>query len=88
MAMTPLGVRMALHYWTSPGPYASNEPSHANSSAVREMKDFMLKSGLLKFSPAGAGRDYDAGPALETYVEALCNVQLPEQQWIIPKREE
>jgi hypothetical protein len=79
MAMTPLGIRMALHYWTSPGPYASDEPAHANSSAVREMKDFMLKSGLLKFSPAGAGRDYDAG---------LCDVQLPEQQWIIPKREE
>jgi hypothetical protein len=86
---SPLMISIGLHYWTSPGDYAENDPEHANSPAVRDCIDFMLDAGMLRPNDdTDKGRrpaKYRATDALKAWVlDGLCEVPFPERTWIIP----
>ena len=81
---TPLEISIALHYWTRPGDYGAGAPDfNIDAPAVIEQRQQMVNAGLLVQVNA-PGRRYDAGPALECYVTALCNLPWPVQQWVMP----
>lgn len=79
----PLEIMIALHYWTTPGPYSPECPEHANSPAVREACARMIKAGLLQF---GETEQYTATESTRVFVQALCAVPWPVQEWVIPKQ--
>jgi hypothetical protein len=83
---TPLEICIALHYWTHTTDYGRDNGDHNfSASAVVAQRDQMVEAGLLIL---GTGertvRNYDIGPALETYVNALCSVPWPVQKWVMP----
>lgn len=84
----PLEIMIGLHYWTTPGPYAANEPSHANSPAVCEICRNFIERGLLVEGLSDRAKKYGAAyestEALGVWVNALCDVPFPIQKWIIP----
>lgn len=86
--MTPLEIDMALWYHCRPGDYdKGNGDNNYHAPAVQAaLKDF-VSAGLLGLCPAGSERAYYGTPALEVYVDALCSVPLPVQQWVIPKQD-
>lgn len=77
---TPLEIMIALHYHTTSGKYSEHDLVHANSTAVVSAKARLNKLGLLNRLEF----DYEAGPALAVWVQALQNVPFPVQQWVIP----
>lgn len=79
---TPLELMIGLHYYCSPYPYAVHDQAHANSPAVNSIKDMMLGKGLLVDNGEG---DAKAGPALKTWIEAICSVPFPVMNWVIPE---
>lgn len=83
MRNSPLSISIALHYWTSPGDYSPDNAAHAGSPAVRDCLKAMLGAQLLEM-PGRDGAKYGSGPALQAYVEALCAIPWPVQQWVVP----
>ena len=45
--MTPLHILIGIHYLCRPCPYAEHEPEHANSPAVRDYTQDLVRAGLL-----------------------------------------
>ena len=81
--MTPLQIRMAVHYWSSTAPYAEHDPDHAGSLAVRNQREGLVEAGLLKHEGSG----FRPTEALPVYIEALCRTPLPVLRWVIPGSE-
>lgn len=82
--MTPLQIRMLLHYYAIAEPYAIHEVDHANSPAVREQLQHLINWGFLTTdlsNPSG----YTVTDKGLVYVEAICNIPLPVMKWEIPK---
>lgn len=83
---TPLKINIALWYYCRPGDYGKN--SHDNNftaPAVQEaLKDF-VDGGLLAVSPHGSEARYYGTEALKVWVDGLCSVPWPIQQWVIPE---
>lgn len=83
MNMTPLHIRMMLHYYAIATPYAEHDPFHASSIAVAEYRGHLIQSGLIEEdlkSPSG----YRSTARGRAYVEALCDMPLPIQKWVMP----
>lgn len=74
-------ITLAIHYWTTPGPYAPDNPNHANSPAVRTWHAELLRAGLI----IREADNYTANnEAMRVYMDALCNVPFPVQKWVMP----
>lgn len=84
---SPLDIMIGLHYWTTPTEYAADDPQHQRSSGVRERLAWMVRAGFLERleAPNQYGGSYKATEGLGVWVEALCAVPYPMQQWVIPK---
>lgn len=76
--MTPIGIKILLHYWCSPDQFRDGDFS---PPVVSELLSDFVDAGLLKGNPRDG---YEPTEALGVYVEAVCSVPLPMQQWIIP----
>jgi len=84
---SPLTLQILLHYWTRPFDYAHNDPTHQNSPAVQSLLESFVSADLLARNTdlcEHQGARYIAGPALSTYITAICNVPFPVQVWKIP----
>ena len=83
--MTPLQVRMMLHFYTTPVPYAQENPPHANSQAVIDQRACLHHHGLIE-----AANNFDGSPGWrctdrgKAYIEAVCAVQVPICKWVQP----
>lgn len=77
--MTPLQIEILMHYHCRANDYRDGDFS---ASAVREAIDGFRGAGLLKDS--GRGRIYEPSDGVSLYVEAICSVPLPVQQWVMP----
>lgn len=82
--VTPLHVNIALHYHTSVDQWPDLRiPIHE-----RYAND-LVNYGLLEKDPSHVGpfcaSIYRKTPALAVWIEALCSVPFPVQQWVIPK---
>lgn len=81
---TPLEISIAIHYHCRPDDYGRhNGDNNFEAPAVQSALIGFTGAGLLKFS-SDAVPSYSATPGLRVYVDALCHVPAPEQQWIIP----
>ncbi len=83
--MTPLQIKMVLHYYAIAEPYGIREPQHAESPAVYQQRGALVALGLIEEDgdwPAG----YRTTGRGNAYVEALCAMDLPIQKWVMPDR--
>lgn len=77
--MTPLQIKILLHYWACGDDFRGGDFS---APAVRDAIDHFDSLGLIV---RGEKVGYTANrAALEPYVRALEAVPLPVQQWVIP----
>lgn len=84
--MTPLEISIALWYHCRVGDFGrfngdNNFDAPAVQSAIKEFVD----KGLLVANPVPNECIYRGTRALTVYVDALCGVPLPVQEWVIPK---
>lgn len=82
--MTPLQIKMMLHYYCSPTPYAKYEPHHAHSEAVFDQRANLMDEGLL-VPVDSAMASYECTEKGKAYVSALCAMPLPIAKWVIPE---
>jgi len=85
--VTPLHIEIAMHYHCRTGQYemvTTNETRHGHA-------EDLVRAGLLKrlMSCPGTGIDpghigYFKTDALAVWIEAICSVPFPVQQWVIP----
>lgn len=78
MKRSPLFIRVAMHYYYSPEPWPEPSP------AANDIHTTLLLAGLLRLCEKGWE---SAGEPLKMYVEALGNVPLPVQRWVMPEEE-
>ena len=83
---TPLKISIALWYHCRPSDFGKGcGDNNFNAPAVQEALQDFVNAGLLRKSPAGCQqREYYTTEGMTIWVEALCNVRWPEQQWVIP----
>jgi hypothetical protein len=83
MKPSPLMIEIALYYHCAPsnvGDYGEDDGRHT-APAVIEVCEYFKSRGLLR---AAGDRKYTRTRGLEVYVDGLCSVPLPVQQWVIP----
>lgn len=81
--MTPFELSILIHYHVSPTDFRDGD---FQAPALREVIDNFAKSGFLRLSmnDETASSIYRATEKTNVFVEALCAVPEPVQQWIIP----
>lgn len=71
---SPLFIQMALHYYTVSTPYSEHDRQHANSTAVRSVRETMVRIGLLERADTADGvRDTKL---MKTYIENLKTIPI------------
>ena len=84
--MTPLEISIALWYHCRNGDFGRfSGDNNYDSPAVQSAFKSFVNRGLLVLNAAPNDCIYRGTPALKVYVDALCSVPLPVQQWVIPK---
>ncbi len=81
--MSPLKIRIMLHYYAIPRPYDGT--ARAGQFISELVADGLLASAIVS-SPQPGDRDYNLTPRGEAYVEALIEMPLPIETWVIPER--
>lgn len=81
--MTPLQIRMMLHYYAIAEPYAADDPRHGHSAAVFEQRQSLVDASLIE-TDEHSGSGYKATDRGVAYVEALCALPLPIKKWVMP----
>lgn len=77
--LTPLDIRILLHYYTTTGiPYPNNE-----FDAVINAQNNFVSLGLLNACP-GINGEITLSEGGKLLVEALCKTPIPVQKWVIP----
>lgn len=83
MTLTPYEIEIVLHYYYSP----EEHPECAgNSPAWRSSVDMLLAEGVLQLrkEPSQYGATYESTERSRVYIEALKDVPLPVQKWVMP----
>jgi hypothetical protein len=88
MSACPGEIAIAIHYWTTPGEYSADNTAHRESPFARDVHESFVKRGLLRKldEPNAYGATYASTEALGVYIDALCSVPFPVQQWVIPSQ--
>lgn len=91
---SPGEIIIALHYWTTPGdyPHLSDDlqPSYVGETVTKFLEAGLLRAcqkGVTSTSRLVLGQKYEATDAMRVYIDAICAVPFPIQQWVIPKVE-
>lgn len=71
-----------LHYHTTFTRYADDDPAHADSVAVIEGLEMLLREGMIATS--SMEEYYRTTRRGEVFIEHLMHIPFPEQQWVIP----
>lgn len=83
--VSPLEISIALHYHCRVDDYGRhNGDNNFDAPAVVDTLARFVEAGLLTVDQDGIP-SYRATPGLAVWVDAICSVPLPVQQWIIPK---
>jgi hypothetical protein len=86
--MTPLHIRIMIHYLCHPYPYAENEPAHRFSRATTQYTQQLVRKGMLvpRTPDKEDTSEYHATEGCRMYVDALCAVPLPrrDMMWTHP----
>ena len=74
--IAPITIEIVIHYYVTSG------SDFKESKAFREYSEMLVEAGLLKKSLGE--NEFEANmDACNVYINALCNVPLPTQEWII-----
>lgn len=76
---TPLEIKMALAYYTSPHPQGLFTCEQWNSEAAEEARHWLWRTGLVDRLDFPHPTD-----KLRAFAEAILNVPLPVARWVIP----
>jgi hypothetical protein len=78
--VTPLMVEIALHYYVN----SVTDFPRLNAPAVQLAMSVFMEHGLLE--ECDDGPQYQGTEGLTTWINALCSVPFPVQQWVIPEK--
>jgi len=81
--MSPLQIEILLHYHCFP---SEHEIVHRNPPIWPETRMWFLAEGLLaeRSPPSPYGATYECTERGRAWIEHVCNLPLPEQQWRMP----
>lgn len=83
---TPLEISIAVHYYTRAGDYGRGIcENNWNAPAVQQACENMHAWGLLQLSNK-EGQKYESTKGMDAFVQAICSIPWPVQQWAIPDR--
>lgn len=85
--MQPLEISIALWYYTRPGDYGRGDgDNNFDAPSVQAALQGFVDAGLLKRNDPNSDlpQHFYGTDGLRVYVEALCSVPWPVQQWVIP----
>lgn len=74
--MTPLHIKIMLHYYTSDTPYAEHDPAHKYSPAVKEYTAQLIMADMLTIPNMSVEQCHVTAKG-RAYVEALTAVKEP-----------
>lgn len=83
ITITPLKVKILLHYWLS-----SYDYENMDASMVKEAHDELIEAGILYLLPVHSQNNKTIGcvqDALNVYVDELIKIPLPSQKWVCEK---
>lgn len=81
---SPLEISIAIHYHCRVDDYGRhNGDNNFHAPAVMEAIGRFQEAGLLTLTDGIPS--YRATPGLAVWVDAICSVPMPIQQWVIPK---
>lgn len=80
--MTPLQIKMMLHYYAIAEPYSARDLCHANSSAVHEQREFLVNCGMLRINDS-SDSGYEVTDKGQFYIEYLLSVPVPSTKFVI-----
>jgi hypothetical protein len=81
--MSPLALKVLLHYYTTPAQFDKNK---AHDLEIEAIEGF-IRDGLLRDREGAAPEGYDRLEITEkgtAYCEAILNLPLPIMKWLIP----
>lgn len=81
--MTPLQIKMMLHYYAIAEPYSEFDSAHASSPAVVEQRAALVCAELLVPDEESPSL-YQVTDRGRAYVEALQQVPMPIKKWVMP----
>ena len=79
--MTPLQIKILLHYYTCVDGYGRADDNRKEPAVIEAISQFM-RNGMLKPSPEGLYTVTDRGKA---YIDALRSMPLPVCEWRVPE---
>jgi hypothetical protein len=81
---SPLIIAMGLHYYARCDDF---EPERLHAPAVQDALSVFVAHGMLQKldEPNEYGATYVATDGLRVWCEALCSINWPVQEWIMPK---
>ncbi len=77
--MTPLEIEILLHYHCT-----DNEFKNPDAPAVKEAHNKFVSAGIL--ARREDGTHFRISKALDLYIQALCDIPVPIQVWIMPTK--
>jgi hypothetical protein len=80
---TPLEIKMALAYYTSPHPEGLFPRDQWESEAAQDARSWLLRAGLVDRLDFPHPTE-----KLRAFAQAILNTPLPVPQWVIPKEAE
>src|SRR5690349_12535260 len=81
---TPLEISIAVHYYTRGGDYGRGTgDNNWTAPAVQDACEAMCAWGLLRRSEK-QGQMYEATKGMDAFMQAMCDIPWPVQQWVIP----
>ena len=80
---TPLEIKMALAYYTSPHPEGLFPPLQWESEAAQDAREWLLHVGFVDRLDFPRPTE-----KLRVFVEAILNMPVPVAYWAIPKEDE
>lgn len=76
--MSPMQIKLILHAYACPFPYGGQE----SAATVEHTYDELVALGLVEESPMLSV--WQVTPMGECFVNAVTNLPLPEQKWVMP----
>lgn len=83
--MTPLQLKMLLHYHHMAEPYAVREPEHRHSGAVLEQRHKLIDWGMLNYTP-DTPSCFTLTERGKFFIDYICALPLPiaTSNWEMP----
>lgn len=80
--MTPLHLKLLLHYYSIAEPYSMRDHAHAIAPATLEYTADLVSHGLIEVNDSAAS-GYQCTDRGKVFIDALLATPLPVQKWVM-----